>query len=115
MILSSFVVVPDANVLFPFFLRDTVLRASAAGFFQIRWTSEILEEMERNLVSTGRAPPEKASRLRVIGLLRDQAADLRKPPMDLDALLVSLQLTTPGLVAAVRERLGEMRAMKAGK
>ena len=54
----------DANVLFPFTLRDTLLRAAAAAFYQLRWSAEILDEMERNLVSTGTMPADKAARLR---------------------------------------------------
>ena len=61
---APFVVVVDANVFFPLTLRDTVLRAAAAGFFQLRWSARILDEMERNLVSTGTVPADKAARLR---------------------------------------------------
>ncbi len=61
---APFIVVVDANVLYPLTLRDTVLRAAAAGFYQLRWSADILEEMERNLVLKGKIPPEKASRLR---------------------------------------------------
>lgn len=63
---SAFVVVVDANVLFPFTLRDTLLRAAAAGFYQLRWTTEILDEMDRNLVSTGKMTTDKAARLRAL-------------------------------------------------
>jgi len=65
MVPAPFIVVLDANVLFPFTLRDTLLRAAAADFYQLRWSSEILDEMTRNLVSTG-TMPQKASRLRAI-------------------------------------------------
>lgn len=61
---APFVVVVDANVLFPLTLRDTVLRAAAADFYQLRWSREILDEMERNLVSTGVMPAGKSARLR---------------------------------------------------
>jgi hypothetical protein len=64
MVPAPFIVVVDANVLFPLTLRDTVLRAAAAGFYQLRWSAEILDEMERNLVSTGTMPAYKAARLR---------------------------------------------------
>jgi predicted nucleic acid-binding protein len=64
MVPMPFVVVVDANVLFPLTLRDTVLRAAAAGFYQLRWSAEILDEMERNLVSSGTMPADKAARLR---------------------------------------------------
>ena len=64
MVPTPFIVVIDANVLFPLTLRDTALRAAAAGFYQLRWTAEILDEMERNLVSTGTMAADKAARLR---------------------------------------------------
>ena len=37
MVPAPFVV--DANVLFPLTLRDTVLRAAVAGFYQLRWSA----------------------------------------------------------------------------
>src|SRR2546425_12782965 len=40
-----------------------MLRAAAADFYQLRWSKEILDEMERNLVSTGTVPADKAARL----------------------------------------------------
>ena len=61
---SPFIAVLDANVLFPLTLRDTLLRAAAAGFYQLRWSADILDEMERNLVSTGTVPADRAARLR---------------------------------------------------
>jgi len=50
---TPFRVVLDANVLFPFTLRDTLLRAAEAGYYQVNWTSEILDETTRNLVDRG--------------------------------------------------------------
>lgn len=64
MLPAAFTVVVDANVLFPLTLRDTVLRAAATGLYQLRWSAEILDEMERNLVSTGTVSADKAARLR---------------------------------------------------
>jgi hypothetical protein len=61
---APFIVVIDANVLYPLTLRDTVLRAAAAGFYQLRWSKNILDEMERNLVAKGKIPSDKAARLR---------------------------------------------------
>jgi predicted nucleic acid-binding protein len=66
MVPAPFIVLLDANVLFPFSLRDTLLRAAAAGFYQVRWSSQILDEMTRNLVSKGAMPEDKATRLRAI-------------------------------------------------
>jgi predicted nucleic acid-binding protein len=61
---APFIVVLDANVLFPFTLRDTLLRTAAAGFYQLRWTSQILDETTRNLVVTRTMSAEAAARLR---------------------------------------------------
>ena len=56
MVPAPFIVLLDANVLFPFSLRDTLLRAAAAGLYRLRWPSRILDETTRNLVSTGTMP-----------------------------------------------------------
>ena len=60
---ATFREVLDAEVLFPFSLRDTLLRAAAAGFYQVCWSEQILEEMRRNLVKTGHTTTDKAARL----------------------------------------------------
>ena len=41
-----------------------------------------------------------------VELLREQAADLVNPPMDLDELLARLARVVPDLVAAIREHIG---------
>jgi len=64
MIAAPFKVLLDANVLFPFSLRDTLLRAAAEGFFQLYWSEEILDETTRNLVATGTITLDQANRLR---------------------------------------------------
>jgi predicted nucleic acid-binding protein len=63
MVPAPFRVVLDANVLFPFSLRDTLLRAAAAGYYQVCWSEEILEEARRNLVGRGTITEEQAHRL----------------------------------------------------
>ncbi len=180
MISAPFVVVLNANVLFPFTLRDTLLRAAAEDFYQIRWSAEILDEMQRNLVSKKIKTASQASSLRVqmervfpeasvagykpfaqglkndakdrhvvaaavkagaqvvvtlnlkdftplpdgleaqspddflcnlfeldpVGfdaLLREQAAELKKPPMSFEELLERLARVVPELVDAVRK------------
>ena len=56
-------VVLDANVLFPFTLRDTLLRAAAEGYFQVFWSAQILEEARRNLIESASIEEEQAARL----------------------------------------------------
>ena len=53
----------DANVLFPFTLRDSLLRASAADLYQVCWSAQILEEVRRNLIKTDTTNEEQAARL----------------------------------------------------
>ena len=53
----------DANVLYPSTLRDTLLRAAEAGFFQICWSEEILGETTRSLIRSGRLTERKAAHL----------------------------------------------------
>lgn len=60
------VAVLDADVLFPMVLRDTLLRAAAAGCFRIHWSDRILDEVMRNLVEDYGMPPDKATALRAV-------------------------------------------------
>ncbi len=60
------IAVLDANVLFPMVLRDTILRCAAAGMLQIRWSSRILDEVTRNLVSDYGMRQEGAEALRQV-------------------------------------------------
>lgn len=63
MMRSPFRVVLDANVLFPFSLRDTLLRAAHLGYYQLHWSATILEEARRNLVARGHMREDQAERL----------------------------------------------------
>lgn len=47
---DRFVVVLDANVLFPFRVRDALLRFAEAGLFRARWSAQILNEWAGGLV-----------------------------------------------------------------
>jgi hypothetical protein len=44
----SFTALLDANVLYPAYLRDALLRLAEAGVYQVRCTDQILQEMARN-------------------------------------------------------------------
>lgn len=49
-IADRFVVILDANVLYPFRVRDALLRFAEAGLFRARWSPTILDEWRRNLL-----------------------------------------------------------------
>ncbi|HLI35922.1 MAG TPA: hypothetical protein VKV80_01080 [Streptosporangiaceae bacterium] len=70
----AFIVVYDANVLYPDTLRDLLLRIAQSGMVQAKWSNEILDEM---LGSLGKnrpdIPPERLSRLR--GLMNAAVRD----------------------------------------
>jgi hypothetical protein len=65
----------DACVLYPAALRDTLLRAAAAGLYRAFWSDEILDEVHRNLVANGRATGQQATRL--IGIMASFFPDAR--------------------------------------
>ena len=62
MLAAPFKVLLDANVLYPFTLRDALLRAASEGFYQIYWSAEILDEPFRNLVASGTVTATKSRR-----------------------------------------------------
>lgn len=45
----DFKVLLDANVLYPAYLRDLLLRLAEEGFYQVRWTDQILQEVSSNI------------------------------------------------------------------
>ncbi|MFN7151550.1 MAG: PIN domain-containing protein, partial [Microthrixaceae bacterium] len=61
----AFVVLYDANVLYPSTLRDLLIRISQAGLVQAKWTDQILDEVFRNLVANRPdLDPERLARTR---------------------------------------------------
>ncbi|MFJ2029086.1 PIN domain-containing protein [Streptosporangium sp. NPDC087985] len=63
----SFVVVYDANVLYGNTLRDLLIRLAMTGRLQAKWTSRILDEMQRNLAANRPdIPEEKLGKLRLL-------------------------------------------------
>ncbi len=45
----AFSVLVDADVLYPVYLRDVLLRFAYAGVFQVHWTDQIIHEMAANI------------------------------------------------------------------
>lgn len=69
-----FIVVYDANVLYPNTLRDLHIRLALAGLVQAKWTGQILDEALGALRDNRPdIPPEKLSRLRE--LINDAVPD----------------------------------------
>ena len=58
----AFSAVLDANVLYPFSLRDSLLRLAELELYTPLWSARILEEMTRNLVEH-RITEEQAARI----------------------------------------------------
>jgi hypothetical protein len=56
-------IVLDACVLFPMYLRDTLLSTAEAGLYLPYWSQKILDEAMSNLVRRGKLPQETAIRL----------------------------------------------------
>ncbi len=66
----AFSVLVDANVLYPVYLRDVVLRFSYAGIYQLCWTDQILYEMARNIKS--KVPEDRHDRVdRTVAQMRE--------------------------------------------
>jgi predicted nucleic acid-binding protein len=58
---DRFTVILDANVLYPFLVRDVLLSLADAGFYRPRWTREIMDEWQRGLIA---AKPEQEQKVR---------------------------------------------------
>ena len=60
-----FVVIHDANALYPSTLRDLLNKVAQAGLIQARWTHQILDETFHNLEKT--APTCRPTRFDIRG------------------------------------------------
>ena len=64
----------DACVLFPFSLRDTLLRLAEVELYDPLWSDRILEEMKRNVLAE-RAEVTEAQMERMVGLMNGAFED----------------------------------------
>jgi predicted nucleic acid-binding protein len=70
-----FVVLYDANVLYPSTLRDVLIRVATHGLVQAKWTEEILDETFRNL-SANRPDLDQQARARTRRLMNESIRDV---------------------------------------
>jgi predicted nucleic acid-binding protein len=103
MIAAPFKVVLDACVLYPFALRDTLLRSAAEGLFQLSWSTQILEETRRNLVGSQTVTHAQGERLIV--------AMMRAFP---EAAITGYEALIPAMKNHAQDRHVAAAALKAG-
>lgn len=101
----AFVVVYDANVLYPSTLRDLLIRIAQAGLVQAKWTEQILDEVFTNL-RANRPDLDPARLQRTHDLMNAALRDCRVTGYE--PLIASLTLPDPDdrhvLAAAIRAR-----------
>lgn len=101
----SFVVLYDANVLYPSTLRDLLIRIAAAGLVQARWTEQILDEVFLNL-RENRPDLSEQQLTRTRSLMLTSVRDCLITGYE--PLIPALELPDPGdrhvLAAAIRAR-----------
>jgi predicted nucleic acid-binding protein len=101
----AFVVVYDANVLYPSTLRDVLIRVAISGLVQAKWTDEILDEVFRNIrANRPELDPTKLNRTR--RLMTDAVRD--SIVTDYEPLVDVVKLPDPDdrhvLAAAIRAK-----------
>ena len=57
----AFVAFLDADVLYRSTLRDVLLSLAEAGICQVRWSPDVLDEVERNLARRTKAPSPRVA------------------------------------------------------
>jgi predicted nucleic acid-binding protein len=98
--MSSFGAILDACVLFSAPIRDTLLRIAAEGLYTAYWTEDILDELRKNLVSSGRISEKQAKHLidtlksvfpeAIVRNHRDLIGSMRNDPKDRHVLAAAV-------------------------
>lgn len=103
--MATFAAVLDACVLFPVYPRDLLLRLAEAGLYRPILTTEILDEVARNLVKSGKASEASAARL-VAAIGAAFADDVGEPAPALVAAMTNDPKDRHVLAAAVEAGAG---------
>lgn len=82
----------DANVLYPFLLRDTLMSLAVADFYRARWTTAIHDEWVRNL--SANRPALAAKLPAVVELMNRAVPDCLVT--DYEQLIECIELPDPG-------------------
>ncbi len=90
----AFVALLDANVLYPAYLRDALLRLAEAEVYQVRWSRRILDEMSRNVLKNNPDLPEES----MVRLVRTME---RAFP---DAMVTGHETLIPGMTNDQKDR-----------
>lgn len=64
--MANLLAVLDSCVLYPMYLRDTLLRMAEMELYRVYWSQEILLGATRNLIAGGRITSDKALRLQTL-------------------------------------------------
>jgi len=90
----AFVALLDANVLYPVWLRDALLRVAETEVFQVRWSEQILQEAAGNL---------KANRPDLDPAKIDRSFDDMRQSFD-DAMVTGYQALVPVMSNHTKDR-----------
>ncbi len=61
--MAVFPVILDSCVLYPMYLRDTLLCAAEAQLYRVQWSQKIIDDALENLVKDGRITPKQKQKL----------------------------------------------------
>ena len=84
----AFLAVLDACALYPFVLRDSLLRLAALELYDVKWSDEIIDEMRRNLVANHAVDVDKANR--TVALMNVVFEDAVVPAERIDQLIPAM-------------------------
>lgn len=106
--MSNFAAIPDACVIIPAAVRDTLLRVAEAGLYRPHWSNAILDEVERNLIQILEKRGDDAADRKIAYLLAELRAQFP------EAIVIGHELLIPTLTNDEKDRHVLAAAIKAG-